>query len=202
MNGFEAYQTYQAVRLHFVNEKFDYFTYNGKSKTSLDTFNTRRDKYLFHKIARLYKDDELPYFFAVNFLKRDGKSWVSGLLQEAAVDIFKEWLKWQQARLNNFTNDLTKLAEFDFGELIKAKDNQFPELLNLVFRDEIAYDSLVILDYFIKFMDSWNTKLKDDFIWDDFYKKFKKYKPFFLHYAPLSDMYYKKLIVNHLTIKK
>jgi len=44
--------------------------------------------------------------------------------------------------------------------------------------------------------------LKDDFIWDDFYKKFKKYKPFFLHYAPLSDMYYKKLIVNHLTIKK
>ena len=202
MNGYDAYQTYQAVRLHFMNEGFDYFTYNGKSKTSIDAFNLRKDKYLFHKVARMFSEEELPYFFAINFVKRNKNTWINGMIQEESLENYKEWKKWQQARVYNFQNDLDKLTEMNFEDLIVCKDGQFPELLNFAFQGEIGYDSLVILDHFIKVVDAWNTKIVDDFMWGEFYKKLKKYKPFFLHYAPLSDPYYKKMIVDCLTIKK
>ncbi|CAB4124136.1 59 protein [uncultured Caudovirales phage] len=202
MNGYEAYQAYQAVRLHFMSESFDYFTYHGKSKTSLDAFNLRKDKYLFHKIAKIYDEDELSYFYAINFVKLGKKTWINGMIQDEAVNNFKEWKKNQQARTYNFDEDLKKLAEMEFSELVTCKDGQFPELMNLVFQKEISYDSLIILDHFIKLVDAWNSKLGGDFIWDDFYKKFKKYKPFFINYAPLSEPYYKKMILDNLIIKR
>jgi hypothetical protein len=203
MNGYEAYKTYQAVRLHFVNNDFDYFKYGGNSKTSEQAFNARKDKYTFHKVARVINEKDLPFFFAVNFLKRDSKAWIAGMLQEEAFAVFNTWKEWQEKRLENLKNDLKKLNELDkFEDMIVCKDGQFPKLLNFVFQDEIAYDSLVILDHYIKLLESWNTKIEDDFIWSDFYKKFNKYKPFFLHYASLSDMYYKKAIVDGLTLKK
>jgi hypothetical protein len=204
MNGYTAYQIYSAVRLHFINESFDYFTYHGRSKTSEEAFNIRKDKYTFHKVARLFSEEELPYFFAVNFLKRDGKAWIAGMLQEEAFEVFKDWKNWQENRMGNLRKDLEKIKGLEkFEEMIKCKDGQFPELLNFVFQGEISYDSLVILDHYMKLVDAWNTKIEDDFIWSEFYKKLNKYKPFFLHYAPLSDMFYKKLIVDSLSgIKK
>ena len=197
MNGYDAYKIFQAVRLHFTSKKFDYFTYNGKSKTSLDTFNMRKDKYLYHKIARMYDEDELPYFFAINFTKGD-KQWINSMLN-GGDETYKEWKKWQQSRLYNFTNDVEKLGDVGFEKLIICKDGQFPELLNFVFQNEISYDTLVILDHYIKLMDAWNTKIEDDFMWKEFYEKFKKYKPFFIHYAPLSDPHYVKVIKAYLT---
>ena len=198
MNGFDAFQIYNSVRLHFLNDGFDYFRYNGKSRLSLEAFEKKKDKYLFHKIARMFTEEELPYFYAVNFLKND-KVWVNSLVQDEASQKFKSWVKWQQARTHNFKEDLIKLAEMDFGSLIVCKDNQHPELLNLVFQNEIDYDTLIMLDHFIKFTESWNKKIGDDFIWEEFYKKFKKYKPFFTGYAPLSEPHYVKLLKEYLT---
>lgn len=201
MNGYDAFQIYNAVRLHFTTDKFDYFIYNGKTKISEESFNLRKDKYTFHKVARVIDENDMPYYFAINFLKGDAKSWIRGMLQEDAVKNFKEWKHWQENRLKNFEKDLKKLKS-KFEKLIICKNGQFPELLNFVFQDEIAYDSLVILDYYIKLMEAWNTKIEDDFIWTDFYKKFNKYKPFFLHYAPLSDPFFKKAIKDGLTLQK
>lgn len=198
MTGYDAYTIFNSVRLHFTSEGFDYFRYNGKSKVSLEAFEQKKEKYLFHKLARMYNEEELPYFFAINFLKND-KFWTNMILQEDATNNYKEWIKWQQARTHNFKEDLSKLSEMNFGELVICKEGQFPELLNLVLQREISYDSFIILDYFIKLADAWNRKLDGDFIWDSFYKKFKKYKPFFLAYAPLSDPHYIKLLKENLT---
>lgn len=201
MNGYEAYQIFHAVRLHFTTN-FDYFTYNGKAKVSEETFNLRKDKYSFHKLARMYSSEELPYVVAINFVKSDKNFWISSMFQDSSDRNYKEWLKWQQARTYNFSNDLEKLSTANYKDLVTCKDGQFPELLNFVFQEEISYDTLVILDYFIKLMDVWNTKIEDDFIWKEFYKKFNKYKPFFLHYAPLSEPHYKKIIIQNLNIGK
>ena len=198
MNGYDAYLAYQAVKLHFTTESFDYFKYGGKTKASVDTFNKRKDKYHFHKIGRLYNEQELPYFLAINFLKGDGKTWVGNLLHNDATIVYKDWLNWQQSRTYRLKEDLDKLTEKNFGNLIVCKDGQAPELLNLVYQEEIGYDSLVILDHFMNLTDAWNKKLQGDFIWDTFYKKFQKYRPFFNSYAGIDDSY-KKIIADSLT---
>jgi hypothetical protein len=199
MNGYDAYQIYQAVRLHFVNDSFDYFTYHGKSKTSLATFDTRKDKFSFHKVARMVKEEELPYFFAVNFARGDNKGWISAMLQKESMELFEKWKVWQQNRSENLKQNLVELKKnHKFEDIIGCKNGQFPELLNVLLRNEIDYDTFVILDHYINLTNAWNKKITDDFIWTEFYKKFKKYKPFFLNYAPMSDVFYKKLILENI----
>jgi hypothetical protein len=200
MNGYDAFLIFNSVRLHFTTENYDYFKYNGKTKVSLEAFEKKKDKYLFHKIARMYKEEELPFFYAVLFTKKD-TVWSNTLLLDESANAYKEWIKWQQARSHNLAEDLSKLSETNFGELIVCKDNQSPELLNLVLQGEINYDTLVILDHFIKLIEPWNKKLDGDFIWESFYKKYKKYKPFFVAYAPLSDTHYKNILKKNLTTK-
>ncbi len=201
-SGFEVYQVFQAIRLHFTSDSYDYFKYSGKTRVSEENFETRKDKYIYYKLGRNYDANTLPYFFAVNYALRDKKLWIRDFLQEEAVTTYETWIKWQQARSYNFTSDLSRLNDLNFSELIKSKDGQFPDLLNMVFQKELSYDTLIILDHYIHLMDVWSKKIVDDFIWSGFHTKAKKYIPFFLHYAPLDDTQYKKLIVNGLTVNR
>lgn len=198
MNGYEAYQTFQAVRLHFTSEGFDYFKYNGKTRTSLDSFETRKDKYSYHKLARMHDDRLLPYYVMVGFMNKD-KVWIRDLLLEETQDKFKEWMKRQQSRMYLFKEDLCKLEDYDFGNIIRSVDGQNPELLNMVYQNDISVDTLLIMDSFLNLLDAWNKKIDDDFIWKGFERKMRKYKPFFLNYAPISVPAYRKELMNILT---
>ena len=51
MNGFDAYATYNAFKLHFKSDTYDYFTFNGKTNLKIASYEKRRDRYQFEKIA-------------------------------------------------------------------------------------------------------------------------------------------------------
>lgn len=205
MNGYEAFKIYQAVRLHFTGS-YDYFKYGGKTKATQEGFERRKDKYLFHKVARLYNDDEMHLFFAVNFTKRDSKTWINGLLGEEASEVYDQWKAWQMERVINFTNDLKTISEYieknntSFVNIIRCKDGQFPDLLTLQMQGEISLDSLVILNYYMKLMEAWNEKIDDDFIWTEYYKKAQKYTPFFFSYGLFNVPAYEQIIRNNLPL--
>ena len=52
MTPFEAFKMYIAVKQHFSVSSYDYFKYNGKSRVSQNTFDTRKDKYSFYKLSK------------------------------------------------------------------------------------------------------------------------------------------------------
>lgn len=52
MNGFETYKMYVALKNHFTSATYDYFRYSGKTRASLKTYDTRKDKYFFEKLGR------------------------------------------------------------------------------------------------------------------------------------------------------
>ena len=53
MNAYEAFTTYMALKRHFTSD-YDMFKYQGKlSNTDYNKFETRRDKYQFHKLSKL-----------------------------------------------------------------------------------------------------------------------------------------------------
>ena len=91
MNGYDAFLIFNSVRLHFTTENYDYFKYNGKTKVSLEAFEKKKDKYLFHKLARIYKEEELPFFYAVLFTKKD-TVWSNTLLLDESANAYKEWI--------------------------------------------------------------------------------------------------------------
>ena len=51
MTGYETFSLYQALKLHFTQESYDFFKYNGKTNVSVTTFENRKDKYHFYKHA-------------------------------------------------------------------------------------------------------------------------------------------------------
>lgn len=212
MNGFEAYKIFSAVRLHFTTD-YDFFKYNGKVSCSPEAFNLRKDKYLFHKIAKYtlvdkhIKDWDIPYFFAVNFFNsRD--QWVRAFIQPKAKDLFLTWKFHQGTRLKNFQSDLDKISK-NFRHLIISDNGQYPELLNMVFRKEIEEDTLLILDKYMHFLDSWNNKIGDDFVWGVFRDRMIKFRPFFFSYDFYKDpniwvgeKTFVKMMKNSFTIRE
>ena len=81
MTGYETFTTYQALKLHFTQDSFDYFKYNGKSNVSVTSFENRKDKYHFYKLSRRFaQKDDLILFVVANFLE-DDSSWIGKLLE-------------------------------------------------------------------------------------------------------------------------
>ena len=71
MNGYDLYGLYQAIKLHFTSEQYNFFQYDGKTRISIDAFQKRRDKFLFHRLARKYRDEEMVPFLVSNFVHSD-----------------------------------------------------------------------------------------------------------------------------------
>ena len=44
ISGYEAFGIYQALKLHFTTDSYNYFKYNGKSNISVTVFENRKDK--------------------------------------------------------------------------------------------------------------------------------------------------------------
>ncbi len=58
ISGYEAFGLYQALKLHFTTDSYDYFKYAGKTNISVTTFENRKDKYHFYKLSRKYSNKE------------------------------------------------------------------------------------------------------------------------------------------------
>jgi len=73
--GFAAYALWNALKLHFTSDSYDYFKYNGKTNVSKSTFSTNKSKYHFYKLSRKYNLEELKDFYVANFIQGKG-DWV------------------------------------------------------------------------------------------------------------------------------
>lgn len=196
MSAYDIYKSYQALKLHFNSDNYDYFKYHGKTKVSEHAFEISKDKYAFVKLSRICNESELPYYTAAYYQKKN-KIWIRDLLTDEAKEIFKDWTREQQSRMYFFKEDLCKLQQIDFGESLRVVDGQSPELLNMVYQGEISQDNFLIIDAILGLIDRWSNKL-DDFMFDMLKKQLNKYKPFLFMYNDLNISLYKKELINSL----
>lgn len=173
MTPFEAYRTYLAIKQHFTQKSYDYFKYNGKVNVRADSFDTRRDKYQFHKLSK--HRDPINYLVA-NFINSDVK-WVGDLLSDNAEQIYTDWLKKQQSLTYNFTNELNNLLT-NFEDNLIVKDGQHPYLLKLYRQGIVGIETMVILNDLVNFFPYWDRTIEDRVLWPDARMKILKYKPF------------------------
>jgi hypothetical protein len=59
-----------------------------------------------------------------------------------------------------------------------VKGGQEPILLKELYYGNIAAETLIILNHYLKFTDMWNEKIQDDVVYPEFMFKLKKYEPF------------------------
>lgn len=173
MTGFEAYQKYIALKNHFTRESYDYFKYGGKTSVKQSTFEARKDKYMFHKLA---KKKDVEGLIISNMIVNE-KVWVKDLLEIESESVYTEWLKRQQSLGYIFNNDLEYLNT-NFNENLLVSSNEYPYLLKLYMRNQISIETLVIIEDIVRPFNYWNKQIHDPIVWPSIYTKCKKYRPF------------------------
>lgn len=182
-SGFAAYALWNALKLHFTSESYDYFKYNGKTNVSKQTFTTNKSKYQFYKLSRKYDLDELKNFYVANFIQGKG-DWIGDLLQDGDEN-YTKWQKTQQSLTYTFENDIMYMfdsvdgAEFwHIDDYFKPIDGGWPMLITKMMHDKISLETVCILVDIFGCMPKWEKQITEDIIWPTHRRIIKKYTPF------------------------
>ena len=179
----DVYRTYLSVRNHFTNDNYNFFKFGGKTKASSGAFEKRRDRYIFDKVSKDYKDDEVALLFVSNFIAKE-KFWIGNTLSEESRNIYTMWRKKIQSLSYIFENDVKVIIdeindrEIDFDSVFKIQDGQHPIILRLTLADRVSLESFLILNKILDFFPQFNRRIEETIIWPDYYKKCVKYEPF------------------------
>jgi T4 gene Gp59 loader of gp41 DNA helicase/T4 gene Gp59 loader of gp41 DNA helicase C-term len=190
-SGYESFCLYQALKLHFTSESYNFMKYHGKTNVTKDTFMKRKDKYTFHKLSRKYSLDELRNYILGNMIY--GKA---GWIGEMTEDSYMKWQKINQSLTYVWKNDIVYLMDQVASptELITVKNGEYPKLLTETMQENIAFETLVILDDLLGFFEMWSKKISDDVIWPNIRIKALKYKCFLSYDKNTFKNYLKELI--------
>lgn len=196
ITGYEAFGIFQALKLHFTSDSYDFFKYNGKSRVSVDAFENRKDKYHFYKLSRrLTNRDELIMFIVANFVQNEN-IWVGDLLTEESETIYRQRQKVIQSLSYIFENDCRKLFDKidNPNEFLKVTNGEYPILMTKVLQRDIEIETLCIMNKILGFMPSWNNKIEDTIRWPLFYRKVIKFSEFLPKDVTKFKMILKKVI--------
>lgn len=174
MSAFECYKEYVALKNHFTQPSYDYHKYNGKSRASPATFEARKDKLYFQKLAKL--PDPSNYILAN--LVENPKIWIKEIIFSlSAQQIYKDWAKRQQSLMYMFKEEIAKLND-DFDSNFKVVDQTHPYAIKLFLRKEISLETLILLVDVAKCYSYWSKRLQYDPSVEDVLTKITKYQPF------------------------
>lgn len=172
--AYEAYKDYLALRNHFNNEKYDYFKYHGKASGSIASFEKRKDRFFFEKLAK-HRD---PHGLMVASFIDNPKTWVKDIAySEAALKTYEAWIKRLQSLTYLVSEDVKKL-DSDFDTNFKVEDGEHPNIIRLYLGGQITLETLVVLSDIVGCIDYWDKKMNGDPIWEETSLKIKKYRPF------------------------
>ena len=174
--GFAAYALWNALKLHFTSDSYDYFKYHGKTNVSKQTFTINKSKYQFYKLSRKYELEELKNFYIANFIQGNA-DWVGDLIQNGD-DNYTKWKKTQESLTYTFENDVTYLFDtYAPGEMFKIVGN-YPNLLKELMQGKIHIETLLYMNMIMGFLPNWKKQIQEDIVWPEWELKLRKYQPF------------------------
>lgn len=175
MSAFDCYKEYLALKNHFTKQDYDYFKYNGKLKVNPDTFNARKDKLFFQKLA---KHPDVHNFLVANLSKNE-KFWIKELAySEDAEKTYKDWLKRNQSLSYVFKDDLNRLSTNFNDNFLIDKVSPHPLLLRRYLGNHVSLETLCILLDLSNAKRYWDKKMEYDPVYQETKKKIEKYTPF------------------------
>jgi hypothetical protein len=194
-SGFSAFAMFNALKLHFATDSYDYFRYHGKSNVTADKFTNRKDKYSFYKLSRKYRLEDLKNFYVANLLEKD-VNWIGDINNLDGEETYKKWQKRNQSLTYRFEQDIIHLLNDaqSPNQMLMVEDGQYPLLLKEVMYSNIVVETLVILNDIMNFFPMWDKKIADTIVWPSMRLKFIKYTPFIDYDKPKFTTILKNLI--------
>lgn len=178
MNPFQTYSTFLALKSHFSNKKYNYFTYNGKVRASLQSFYKRKDRFYFEKMSRQKSDQEIVNFFVANFINSDdpGSLWIGEIIRDGEEN-YKNWQRRTQSMSYLFKQEVSIFDASNFDSMFALEGNKHPRLIKEYLQKKLSLETLVILNEILGYKKRFDTRLLDP-VWEMISLKIEKYTPF------------------------
>jgi hypothetical protein len=176
---FQTYCLYLAVKSHFTQKRYDFFKYSGAVRATASSFDNRRDKYFFVRLAKKYDQDELVDFFVANIVK--DKKWIGDFLEESSHNNYLNYLKYKQAFTYIFETELVRLLDTvtEPRDLFTAQAGSYPKIVEAYLGGKTNLETLAVLNRFVCFDTAFDDKLgHDDVIWSKLRQLIVKLHPF------------------------
>jgi hypothetical protein len=196
MNGYQTYQIYQSLKLHFTSN-YDAVKYNFKTAVREDTFERRRDRYFFEKLSRRFNKEKLIQYFTANLVK-DPNVWIGDMKD----NIYDDYVARYDKLTYMVTQDMKLMTEkgYSFNQICSTSDNNSTNpLLESLRSDEIHPESVVLVDILVNFLKRLKGELIDPLgINKDLIDLLLKYKLIMLQ-SPLPRGKLKEKLLNTFT---
>jgi hypothetical protein len=198
MNGYQAYQIYQSLKLHFTSD-YDAVKYNFKTAVRQDTFERRRDRYFFEKLSRRFNKEKLIHYFTSNLIQNPSV-WIGDMSDE----IYNDYIARYDKLTYMLSQDMNLMSDkgYSFDQLCTTSDNNSSNLfLESLRADEIQLESVVLVDIMVNFLNRLKSDLIDPLgINKDLIDLLLKYKLIMLQ-SPLPHSKLKEKVLNTFTNK-
>jgi len=200
MTGFDVYKLYLSVKLHFTSDKYNFFQYQGKSKASLVSYEKRKDKYFFEKLANKYSYDTLVEYFVSQFVAEQD-AWLGDIVKAKGEKVYYNWRKNNHQLNNKFEDELEQLLSLisppyqtNIDKLFTCGSGTHPLIVKAYLKKSISLETLVILENIFSFTQHIDKQISDP-LWKSIMKKIVKYSPF----LNINVSEYKKITRNKMT---
>jgi hypothetical protein len=187
---FEIYKSYIGIKNHFTRDSYDYHQYCGKTKTSIESFYKRRDRFFFEKISRQKNDSEVIDFFVANFISCTDpqKLWIGEMIKTGEKN-YSDWKRRIQSLSYFFKEEMQSITlNRDFNSLF-LKSYGHPIILKKYLSGEISLETLVICDKILGYRKDFDKKMNDP-VWESISHRIKKYSSF----LNIDVFHYKKIL--------
>ncbi len=198
MTGFEVYKMYLALKQHFTRDNYDYVKYRGQVRANETSFEQRRDRYFFKKIAAKYKDHDILNYFVANFVL-DPK----GYIKSFNDGNYETWRAKNDSLSYKLKQDVHTLLDHysspyqdKFDKIFRIEDGQHPIILKYYLAGDISLETLVIFEKCLGYVNGFDSKLTDP-IWKDVRTRIVKYLPF----LRADEKKYRELILTEIRTK-
>jgi len=190
LNEYEVYREYVALKRHFTSS-YDYHKFGGRTNVTVDSYNKRRDKFFFKKLA---KEKDPHSIILANLIASD--KWIGEIaVNEEAHKIYRKWMKVNQSLTYNFESEISSL---DLRSDLMVTTGH-PNVIRKYYRGEISIETVTILMDLIKLSKYWDAKMKDDPLWKETSLKLRKYLPFLKYNREKMLSILKKTIASQAT---
>lgn len=173
ITAFGAYKVYLGLKTHFTTKKYNVALQSiggiPKVKASPESFEARKDKVIFERIAYKYGDDTKSYFTAM-FICGKSDIWDIG----ANHAFYLEYKGRNEALLRTVSTDLLKYKGKPLSEVLKFRGNH-PVLLIDWISGKISPEAIVLLHQKYDLFTEWDCNMMDDPVWKKVGLILKKY---------------------------
>jgi len=182
MTGYNAFLLYQAIKLHFTVESYDFFRYQKKFHCAVETFEKRRDRFSFHKLGRQYpEENDLIFFLAATFFTKP-KIWVGEMFGPEATDAYMKRRRIRESLEYTVLQDLDANHIHSIEDLKSAintlGDDGYPVLLGYEIHHTITPETLLVIDALTHCLDAWGKKIADTIVYPKMKLHYQRYAPF------------------------